>query len=92
MKLANAPCSWGVLEFDLQGEPCDYTQVLNEMQTIGYRGTELGDWGFMPTDPTQLNDELAARKLTLLGTFVPVTLMDSVSRRKFYSCPPTSPI
>lgn len=77
MKLANAPCSWGILEFNLQGKSPDYSQVLDEMQLIGYCGTELGDWGFMPTDPTQLNDELAARKLTLLGAFVPVALTDA---------------
>lgn len=76
MKIANAPCSWGVLEFDLQGKSPDYTQVLDEMHAIGYRGTELGDWGFMPTDPAQLRDELAARELTLLGAFVPVALAD----------------
>lgn len=76
MKIANAPCSWGVLEFDLQGKSPDYTQVLDEMHEIGYRGTELGDWGFMPTDPAQLRDELAARELTLLGAFVPVALAD----------------
>lgn len=77
MKIANAPCSWGVLEFDLQGKSPDYTQVLDEMLAIGYGGTELGDWGFMPTDPAQLRDELAARELTLLGAFVPVALADA---------------
>ena len=77
MKIANAPCSWGVLEFDLQGKSPDYTQVLDEMHDIGYLGTELGDWGFMPTDPAQLHDELAARELTLLGAFVPVALADA---------------
>lgn len=77
MKIANAPCSWGILEFDLQGKSPDYTQVLDEMQAIGYLGTELGDWGFMPTDPKQLRDELAARDLTLLGAFVPVAFADA---------------
>ncbi len=77
MKLANAPCSWGILEFDLQGKSPNYTQVLDEMQAIGYHGTELGDWGFMPTDPKQLRDELAARDLTLLAAFVPVAFADA---------------
>ena len=31
MKIANAPCSWGVLEFELDGNAPDYAQVLNEM-------------------------------------------------------------
>lgn len=77
MKIANAPCSWGILEFDLQGKSPNYTQVLDEMHAIGYCGTELGDWGFMPTDPAILRDELAARGLTLLGVFVPVALADT---------------
>ncbi len=77
MKIANAPCSWGVLEFELEGKSPSYTQVLDEMHAIGYNGTELGDWGFMPTDPAQLRDELAARELTLLGAFVPVALANA---------------
>ncbi len=72
MKIANAPCSWGVLEFEPKDRYPDYTEVLNEMQMIGYRGTELGDWGFMPTDSEKLRAELAARELMLVGAFVPV--------------------
>ena len=77
IKIANAPCSWGALEFDLQGKAATYNQVLDEMQQTGYLGTELGDWGFMPTDPARLKDELAKRSLTLLGAFVPVALKDA---------------
>jgi len=72
IKIANAPCSWGILEFDLEGEVAGYAQVLNEMQATGYRGTELGDWGFMPTEPMQLKKEIQARNLEMLGAFVPV--------------------
>ena len=43
---------------------------------LGYVGTELGDWGFMPTDPDALAAELTARGLTMLGAFVPVALKD----------------
>ena len=28
-------------------------RVLAEMEATGYAGTELGDWGFMPTDPAR---------------------------------------
>ncbi len=79
MKVANAPCSWGVLEFELEGEAAGYAQVLDEMAETGYAGTELGDWGFMPTDPAQLRDELAQRHLAMLGAFVPVALKDEQS-------------
>ena len=76
IKIANAPCSWGVLEFALEGEAAGFSRVLNEMQASGYIGTELGDWGFMPTDPPALAAELGARGLTMLGAFVPVMLKD----------------
>jgi inosose dehydratase len=72
IKIANAPCSWGVLEFDLEGEVVGYAQVLDEMKATGYAGTELGDWGFMPTDATLLKEELRGRNLEMLGAFVPV--------------------
>lgn len=76
MKIANAPCSWGVLEFELEGKAAGYAQVLDEMVETGYAGTELGDWGFMPTDPDELKSELACRNLAMLGAFVPVALKD----------------
>jgi inosose dehydratase len=73
-KIANAPCSWGVLEFDLEGKAAGFAQVLDEIVETGYAGTELGDWGFMPTDPALLKNEIHSRGLTLLGAFVPVAL------------------
>ncbi len=75
MKVANAPCSWGVIE-NVGGERGGYTQVLDEMRGTGYAGTELGDWGFMPTDPQVLRQELAARSLKLLASWVSVRLYD----------------
>lgn len=75
--VGNAPCSWGVLEFDLEGKAAGYAQVLDEMAQCGYEGTELGDWGFMPTDPARLRNELNIRKLKLLSAFVPVALAHS---------------
>ncbi len=79
IKIANAPCSWGALEFDLQGQSAVYKQVLNEMKSAGYAGTELGDWGFMPTEPHSLKNELEERSLQLLGAFVPVALSNKAS-------------
>jgi inosose dehydratase len=76
IKIANAPCSWGALEFDLEGEAPDYVQVLDEIAETGYAGTELGDWGFMPTDSQKLAQEIHERGLVLLGAFVPVFFKD----------------
>jgi inosose dehydratase len=81
IKIANAPCSWGALEFDLEGEAPDYVQVLNEIAETDYAGTELGDWGFMPTDPKKLSQEIHGRNLVLLGAFVPVFLKDPASHQ-----------
>jgi hypothetical protein len=58
IRIANAPCSWGVLEFDLPGHALGYAQVLDEIRDTGYAGTELGDWAFMPSDPPTLRREL----------------------------------
>lgn len=74
IRVANAPCSWGILEFDSQSITAPYGTVLDEIKQTGYAGTELGDWGFMPTDPARLGEELAARALQLVGAFVPVAL------------------
>jgi len=72
--VGNAPCSWGVLEFDIDGKAPNYERVLHEMATTNYVGTELGDWGFMPTDPDELKGVLDTHKLAMLGAFVPVAL------------------
>lgn len=76
IQIGNAPCSWGVLEFDLEGEAAGYVQVLDEMAQTGYAGTEFGDWGFLPTEPEKLKQEVHSRGLTLLSAFVPVMLKD----------------
>jgi inosose dehydratase len=76
IRIANAPCSWGVLEFGLEGETAGPDQVLAEIATTGYAGTELGDWGFLPTAPLPLWAALQKHDLALVGGFVPVALAD----------------
>ena len=75
IRVANAPCSWGVIE-NVEGETGGYRQVLDEMVETGYVGTELGDWGFMPTDPSALRAELAGRGLALMASFATPWLQD----------------
>jgi inosose dehydratase len=74
--VANAPCSWGVLEFESKSASPRYEQVLDEIAASGYVGTELGDWGFMPTEPEVLRQRLDSRKLALVGAFVTTRLAD----------------
>lgn len=78
IRIANAPCSWGSLEFEgLEGQAVPYERMLDELKETGYIGTELGDWGYMPADPEKLHCELARRGLLMLGAFVPVRLKDA---------------
>jgi inosose dehydratase len=49
------------------------------MAATGYAGTELGDWGFMPTEPAPLRAEVGRRGLALIGAFVPVRLSDEAA-------------
>ena len=76
IKIANAPCSWGVLEFEIEGETIGYEQFLDELVETGYAGTELGDWDYMPTDPVRLREEIGTRGLDLVAAFVPVRLSE----------------
>ena len=75
IRVANAPCSWGVIE-NVAGERSGYAWVIDEIHETGYAGTELGDWGFMPTDPATLRHELDTRDLALLASWVSVFLHD----------------
>ena len=79
MQVANAPCSWGVLEFEGVAQPAGYATVLDEIRDTDYAGTELGDWGFMPANPVRLKAEVTARGLALVGAFVPVAFADAAA-------------
>jgi len=80
LRVGNAPCSWGKLEFEAtKSEPIGFGRMLDELVEAGYTGTELGDWGYMPTDPQALSGELVRRGIVMLGGFVPVALKDASS-------------
>jgi len=74
IKVANAPCSWGTIEGYGAGIP--YEQMLDELVETGYKGTELGDLGYMPTDPAELRKALDKRKLTMLGAYEGLNLRE----------------
>jgi len=59
-----------------------YERVLDEIVESGYMGTELGDWGFMPTDPLVLRPQLERRGLELVGALVPWPLADAAKHRE----------
>jgi len=74
LRLANAPVSWGIMEVEGWSPPIPYTRVLDEIAAAGYTGTELGPYGYLPTDTARLREELARRSLTLTSAFVPLRL------------------
>lgn len=76
IRLANAPVSWGIYEFEGMDQKYTYLRVLDEIVDTGYNGLELGPWGFLPTDPNVLRPELEKRHLRLLSSFVPVRFAD----------------
>jgi len=76
---ASAPDSWGVLDYPGPSWNQSYEKMLDEMVDAGYTGSELGPYGFFPTDPAVLKPQLEKRNLRLLGSFVPVVLSDPAS-------------
>jgi len=78
MRVGNAPVSWAVYEADRPNPP--FARVLDEIAAAGYEGTELGPYGYFPTDPAALDRELRSRRLGLASSFVPLPLEDA-SRR-----------
>jgi inosose dehydratase len=65
MLIGNAPCSWGINY--PTGNAISWRTYLDEVAAAGYRGTELGPFGFLPKDKAVLGPELEKRGLTLIG-------------------------
>jgi inosose dehydratase len=80
-KFASAPDSWGVLDYPGPSWEQSYEKMLDEMVEAGYTGTELGPYGFFPSDACVLKPQLDKRGLKLLASFVPVPLGDAASTR-----------
>lgn len=77
IRVATAPVSWGIMEVEGGGGQKAYSEVLDEMAEAGYEGTELGPYGYLPTEPDRLMAELSARGLQLVSAFVPMSLAES---------------
>lgn len=82
LRLGNAPVSWGIYEFDGSIPTFPWWKVLDEIAEAGYEGVELGPYGYLPTEPARLAEELAARRLCLLSAFVPVRLVERRAHRE----------
>jgi inosose dehydratase len=73
---ASAPVSWGVQDDPGPAWEQPYERVLQEIVSAGYTGTELGPYGYFPTEPAVLNQTLERMGLTMLSSFVPVALTE----------------
>jgi inosose dehydratase len=64
LKLGSCPDSWGVWFAD---DPLQtpWHRFLDELAAAGYEWLELGPYGYLPTDPARLADEVAARGLSV---------------------------
>ena len=84
VRIAGAPDSWGVWFPDDPKQP-HWSQFLDEVKEAGYNATELGPWGYLPTDPDRLRRELESRDLQLAGVTVIQPLADESARTQLDS-------
>src|SRR5260370_5115378 len=66
LRLGTCPDSWGVWFAD---DPLQtpWERFLDEVADVGYEWLELGPYGYLPTDPARLTDELSQRGLRVAG-------------------------
>jgi sugar phosphate isomerase/epimerase len=64
--LGSAPDSWGVW-FPEDEHQLPWQRFLDELVEAGYDWLELGPYGYLPTDPEQLADEVGSRGLRVSG-------------------------
>lgn len=64
--LGSCPDSWGVWFAD-DPKQTPWDRFLDELAGVGYQWLELGPYGYLPTDPARLSDELDRRGLKVAG-------------------------
>ncbi len=75
IRVGSAPDSWGVWFASDPRQP-PWQRFLDEVAEAGYEGTELGPFGYLPTDLAALRREMDARGLTLTAGMVEGILYD----------------
>jgi inosose dehydratase len=66
LALGSCPDSWGVWFAD-DPRQTPWKRFLDELAGVGYEYLELGPYGYLPTDPARLREELDKRGLTVAG-------------------------
>jgi inosose dehydratase len=69
LRLGSCPDSWGVWFAD-DPEQTPWRRFLDELAEAGYRWLELGPYGYLPTDPARLREEVDRRGLRVSGQAV----------------------
>ena len=57
IRVGSAPDSWGVW-FPDDPQQVPWERFLDEVSEAGYSWIELGPYGYLPTDPAKLTDEV----------------------------------
>lgn len=78
VKIGSAPDSWGVW-FPSDDKQIPWQRCLDEIAEAGYQWTELGPYGYLPTDRATLQNELSKRGLRASGTFAMGHLEDDAA-------------
>ena len=66
LRLGSCPDSWGVWFAD-DPRQTPWRRFLDELAEAGYRWLELGPYGYLPTDPERLREEVDRRGLRVSG-------------------------
>jgi inosose dehydratase len=69
LRLGSCPDSWGVWFAD-DPRQTPWQRFLDELAEAGYRWLELGPYGYLPTDPARLREEVDRRGLRVSGQAV----------------------
>jgi len=69
LTIGSAPDSWGIW-FPSDPRQTPWQRFLDEIKEAGYEHTELGPYGYLPTDLAVLRSELGKRGLKVTGSFV----------------------
>src|SRR6516164_5718237 len=75
IRIGSAPDSWGVW-FPSDPKQIPWQRFLDEIAAAGYEWTELGPYGYLPTDLATLRTELDRRNLKLTASFAMAHLED----------------
>ena len=83
LRLASAPCTWGVWERTVDRDDLvPPERMLETVRDLGYTGIELGPPGYFGDEAEPVADLLATYGLALVGAFAPLRLEDEDAFRE----------